>query len=1393
MAKDRTPLRLGGARSSRKSIKRRYIPRLEALEDRAMPALPGFSIADVFVAETNSGTTAAQFRILLDQTASGLVRVNYSTADGGSATPGVDFTPTTGVAIFNPGETQQIITVPVVGDTLSEGAETFVINLSNASGGAIIVDNMAIATITDEEYATTAPVPPLNQDFGTGGTASQGTLTKGFDIAVDGNDRAVVLGGNSGASQVVRYNPNGTLDTTFGGSGAVNITTPANPGGVAAYTQGAFRDYVVVGGTIVTAPGGDIFVQRLNPDGTPDGAVDSTPDTKFGSNGFVTLDLGGDETVSDVEVKATGEVVVAGTTAGAGGSQAFVVVFNADGTVQSTTRIDVPGGKVTSVGDIAIDPAGNILIAGSYVDASNVTHGFTARVLATGGLDPSYGPLPVPGLDEAFGIAVSSTGQIVVSGETGESATLIGLKSSGAIDGAFGTNGVVTEPKFDTYNDVDFDAVGNLVVTGSNAGAADSAQVIARYKASGAPDATFNTSDQTAFIVIDQANIDEEGQKLAVAGNGQIFAVGTTSEISLSSMTTTSVLADRADIVATATTSSTNVVVGDTVTVTYTVTNSGPQASGEVTATGDVFNQTIVSSSVPFTQSGTTVTWQLGTLAPGQTVTFSVVYQETSIGLGAPALLVYGNIPDPDTTNNTASVTVFVGNITLSPAIIDENEPAGTPAGTVFSSDEEGTPLTLSVVPGAGDDLFAVDPATNLLVSLVPFNFEATPTLSVTIQGTTFGGAVYTKTFIITVLDVNDPPVANNDTVSTGENTPVTITNAFLRSNDTDEDAGATLTVLGATTAPTNGTLSPVAGGFVYQPAPGYSGPDSFTYSITDGAGTISTATVFINVVPFNDPPVGVDDSLIGTFEDSGPFVIPFSALTGNDSPGPGEAGQTLSIRSVNSAVGGTAAIVGTDVVFTPAANFNGTAQFNYVLVDSGGAVAVVDPLVSFLVRDVNDAPTGTPDAIGNIPEDSGPYVIPFSQLLANDGAGAPDEAGQTLTIVGVNSASGGTAVIVGTNVVFTPFPDYFGPASFTYVVQDNGFSQDSFDPRATAVPVTFTVTEVNDPPTAINLVLPTVSNFAFFPPASFAAGATTGPANEAGQTLTVVGVSNVVGGTVTLTSGGVVFVPNIGFTGVASFTYVLADNGTTAGAADPRTASAVVRFTVGSSLPSAAGALGNNNVTTLVVPGIPRTVDTLASSTARSGEAAAYVTEDTIRILMPPTPANRAATWGDVDARITNVVPLFQERTDIRIAGPSTVSPGELTGSPEAPRRGRLMQIVNSQFDGEDNVNIFEQLLTPPAAPAGGASPNVVPGGAALPANPAPLDAAALAIAHAGAEQQAAPVAAPAAEPPSWGERLVSFGMGLLLVAGFFGNLALAPVVDRRLFAEPKRKKRRK
>ena len=100
--------------------------------------------------------------------------------------------------------------------------------------------------------------------------------------------------------------------------------------------------------------------------------------------------------------------------------------------------------------------------------------------------------------------------------------------------------------------------------------------------------------------------------------------------------------------------------------------------------------------------------------------------------------------------------------------------------------------------------------------------------------------------------------LAGNDSASTSEDTPVITGNVLL--NDTDVDntlTPANISAFDATSANGGTVASNGDGTFTYTPAADFNGPDSFSYTVDDGAGGTSTATVNIDVAAVNDAQIG--------------------------------------------------------------------------------------------------------------------------------------------------------------------------------------------------------------------------------------------------------------------------------------------------------------------------------------------------------------------------------------------------------------------------------------------------------------------------------------------------------------------------------------------------------
>jgi len=140
---------------------------------------------------------------------------------------------------------------------------------------------------------------------------------------------------------------------------------------------------------------------------------------------------------------------------------------------------------------------------------------------------------------------------------------------------------------------------------------------------------------------------------------------------------------------------------------------------------------------------------------------------------------------------------------------------------------------------------------------------------------------------------------------------------------------------------------------------------DESLSSLDQASSTTSSqevATTLVESTP-NQAPIAADDALSAT-EDT-PLVMTLADLTGNDSD---PDGDRLSIISVQAAVHGTVVLDGGNVVFTPAANYNGPASFSYTLSDGRGGTDTAT--VNLTVGAVNDAPVATDDLASTTPEE---------------------------------------------------------------------------------------------------------------------------------------------------------------------------------------------------------------------------------------------------------------------------------------------------------------------------------------------------------------------------------------------------------------------------------------
>ncbi|WP_312081831.1 MBG domain-containing protein [Empedobacter sp.] len=202
-------------------------------------------------------------------------------------------------------------------------------------------------------------------------------------------------------------------------------------------------------------------------------------------------------------------------------------------------------------------------------------------------------------------------------------------------------------------------------------------------------------------------------------------------------------------------------------------------------------------------------------------------------------------------------------NITLSSNTVNENVAANTTVGTLSTTDPDaGDTFTYSFVTGSGStDNASFSLTGNTLKINASPDYETKSSYSVRIRSTDRGGKFFEKAFAISVGNVNEAPVAVNDSYITNEDTQLTIPAPGVLTNDTDSDLPAQPLTAVLYTGPIYGTLTlNPNGSFTYTPNENFNGTDSFTYRANDGTLSSDVATVTITVNPINDAP-----TIIGT------------------------------------------------------------------------------------------------------------------------------------------------------------------------------------------------------------------------------------------------------------------------------------------------------------------------------------------------------------------------------------------------------------------------------------------------------------------------------------------------------------------------------------------------
>ncbi|WP_298782176.1 tandem-95 repeat protein, partial [uncultured Polaribacter sp.] len=566
------------------------------------------------------------------------------------------------------------------------------------------------------------------------------------------------------------------------------------------------------------------------------------------------------------------------------------------------------------------------------------------------------------------------------------------------------------------------------------------------------------------------------------------------------------------------------------------------------------------------------------------------------------------------------------------------------------------------------------------------------------------GTTTATSTLNIEVGAVNDAPVADDEIVSTNEDTPITV-DVLDGDTDTENDTltiteinGTPITDGGAAIDITNlagtviGTVALVNGELVVTPSNNSEEDITFNYRVSDGDKS-DTGMVTVDVVPVNDIPVNTVPSTLDVAEDN---VLTITGISATDVDGDlsssaisvtnGILNVTASGSAVVSENGtGTVTITGTEadinatlasIKYTPAENYNGSETLTILSTDSNGETDSDD--VAITVTAVNDNPVAVTDTY-TTQEDTSTVLTPLT--------GDSDLDGDTIRVLAINgttivantaqsiSVSNGTVTTDTAGVItFTPSENYVGTTSFQYTITDDNGGLSTANQE-------ITVSSVNDFPVAVDDTYTTPEDEAIV-----LTPLTTGTADSDVDSGDVLSISKINGtditpgiaqtilvdnGVVTTDIAGVItFTPTENYNGSSTFTYTISDgNGGTSTANQTITVNAVNDrpVAVADSATTPEDTLLTKNVIADGILGNDSDVDTGDTLTVTALSVGAVGVDITLTEGVLNVSADGTYTFDPADNYVGNVPTITYTVSDGTLSTTSTIDI-EVTAVNDAP-----------------------------------------------------------------------------------------------------------------------------
>jgi len=382
----------------------------------------------------------------------------------------------------------------------------------------------------------------LDRTFGTDGKvfstiANTGTAAS---VALQADGKIILASSTPGVNgysdfAVLRLNPNGTIDTSFGigGKAAISFGDLYNESAAAVAVQPDGKIIVAGAAQPPGSSGYDFALARFNANGSLD--------TTFGSGGKISFPVGvANDFISDMILQPDGKIILVGSGFTKPNSDNVIVRLNSNGTLDTT--FNGSGKLITPLGTgaandgfsaVALQPDGKIVAAGT--DGGDFA---AVRFNANGTFDTTFdadGKVTTPigtQRDQALGIAVQTDGKIIAGGTAnsgeGDEAALVRYNTNGSLDTTFGSGGKVKIDilpfRSDSFKSIILQADGKITAVGTSGSfPLSSSFALVRFNSDGSLDTSFGTGGKVTTNVASESS---SVTRAVLQPDGKILAVG---------------------------------------------------------------------------------------------------------------------------------------------------------------------------------------------------------------------------------------------------------------------------------------------------------------------------------------------------------------------------------------------------------------------------------------------------------------------------------------------------------------------------------------------------------------------------------------------------------------------------------------------------------------------------------------------------------------------------------------------------------------------------------------------------------------------------------------------------------------------------------------------------